>query len=412
MTCLERSRATAFSTMSQSNSLGERIAQEDDLGDCNGKIYLPFAGESRCNVLHWRPLSVGTRPIDYVQRDSTRWAFFKHPRSVRPRLCVKHRPIWMLDGISGLTDRQINALVQYRTVHYYYGSRLLDLWNHSSIADRPLLAKIFACWPSGIEAQWQGLVRKTPRDYCSRPRFCPFCFAREASRIWSALREYRRRINTDRFLLYFSASVDLTKLTANLRQGNLREVAGLIRRELFAAWRERQSPFRPSGGLTSSQFGPSPSDVSIWQDGELTVSRFAGLILTVSSISELSSIAGIHNFDSIKSTLSSRINLERLGLHVEPFVRFAKWYHPDGPRDVMRRFLIAPNDDENAGRPEEFQGAAALSWEPWHLATAAQWALHCQVSKGKQLYSPWGTWKDQLEKSRPGHEHRSDNNDN
>jgi hypothetical protein len=382
-----------------SRTLRERIAQADDLGNYDGKIDLPFAGESLLNVLYWRPQSVGRRPIDFVKRDSLHRAFFLDPRSVRPRICAKNRPAWMFNGISTQTDSMRDALIRHRTIHYYYGCRLRSISNASSDDDRALLEKIFGCWPSGIEVRWQGPGQKTERDFCKRPRLCPFCFAREAGRIWSALQVYRRQANSVSFLLYFSVSVDLANLMRNLNADTLGEIACSLRRELATIWRKRQSQLQPVGGLVTHQFGPSASNVCFFQGDELTVSPFAGLNLILSSLSELRGQCSLRTLKSVESSLASVIKLERFGLNLVPLVRCAPWYHPDESRDVLRRFLIAPTSAENAGRPQELRGAAALSWEPWHLATAAQWRLHAEVSKGKQLYSPWGDWKDQLEKT-------------
>jgi hypothetical protein len=341
----------------------------------------------------WRPVSVGRRPVDYVQRDAMSAVIFRDPRSWHARKCLGNRPDWMVADAPQLTQEQLQALFVQRTLHYLYAARLLDARSDAEAREQRRIDRILGCWPSGMEVEWQGRGVKSRIDHCGKLRFCPFCFAREATRIWRLLTEYGRCRPRRSFLALFRASVDLMDLARSSHVDATQEAARHAKYELTAALRKTAAQFGGTGGLCVAQFAPDRSDVPVWQSNdELAMRSDAGLRLVVTCLAELTDPRGLARLEG-----EDHIGVEQVcslaGRPIHARLRVVTWPLASQPGDPVRLMLIAPTSRENASRDETLGGGGALTWAPWTLSTAAQWLQHWRVAGGMHLYGPWGSWK-------------------
>jgi hypothetical protein len=229
-------------------------------------------------VEDWHIKSVGCRPIDYMGRDLLLGGLFGDHRPVLFRRLVEEPPDWAQELVAPLPGgKSQKQALHHAVLHYLHRQHLIPQQEHSwregdntfigSESYRKLMDRLWRCWPYGMEVEWAGSGKRSPRDVCGLSKFCPWCYARSVVRLHKRLGTGPLR-EPEGKLLVLGRSVILSCEAGFGYSGVLTpEEVEYVRSELGGQVRRRADELGVRGGLLTHQIQPGRQmDVNI---GEL-----------------------------------------------------------------------------------------------------------------------------------------------
>lgn len=393
------------------------LGWKDDIGKLD-----PISG-----VEDWAITVIGSRPKDYAARDLLLGSLFRDPRPRGfHRLCLKPKR-WMGTMVKGLETAQQEQGLQFVALHYLHRLKLLDMLPEARTqaeAGHPeeynMLRRLWRCWPYGAGVEWRGEGDRTERDVCRLAWLCPWCFARNITRLneelYEALpapgpRKYlvltKSQILSPAFdpgLLEYYGDIDhvpaemLTIERNDYRSLSMGEVTmGTHRRMDLEEWAMRQGI---TGGVSTHQIGPALR--STWYH-ELPCFRQC-----ISLLGEVE--VGADEFVEDVQDRLLRVSEEI----PDTYTALLPADHPSALRMMlMGSSFQYPSErldltltDDNDWKARFIRGVSgALALQPHFMFDDVQWDSYASMTKNKRLYKVFGSWKAALSKKRTRKKH-------
>lgn len=433
----------------------EYLELADDPEDDAPTSWLPVAGTTSIArgpeaieqaVLDWRIEALGDRPRDHMARDLLHAGLLADPRTTKYHGLTTNPPDWVERRVAHLEPRFRRPAIQHTVLDAMHRHHLGRLWADLegrdgrvdpewfvNGEDRGLLLSLAACRPVGALLTWQGTAGRTHDFTCGYARACPWCHARKVVDLYDRLvagpcRPGRLK---GKFLVRVGLKIQGDDLRSNegfaefararghvvTRHGNRWQFGGLLRRRdhLYAADVRTVRDFLTvmlgritarlgiAGGIVTYKVGPQLSRDEINWDPfdyrhELDI------------VGELDGPGRVEPFQRIM----------RIGTGECPMIynqsNYATGIRADlaegGDPSALRLLLAGPSYRPEAARRSIWTNGASphhdsgkggvLRWPPWFLADPRQWWPHFHATRRFRLYSPFGTWKEELARARAG----------
>ncbi|OAI55005.1 hypothetical protein AYO44_13710 [Planctomycetaceae bacterium SCGC AG-212-F19] len=427
-------------TPADEEDLEEAVELDIELDPLTGADWLKTveSDDAQEAVANWRITAVGNRPRDHMGRDFLFGSLFRDYRPTMFSRYAKEPPEWMLPLVNHLPAHRDQLLAtQHVILHYLHRQHLLEQVNtaheppvelvngefefydsfqpgrpyHPPVGDSECreLARMWRCWPYGVQTEWLGPGVRTERDVCGLSWLCPWCLARRVVELHDRLQRTVMRKAAGKHLVMLRANLPANQIRGRSDHGCLwRSEIDYVRRHFGTKLRTLAASLGVRDGLLTYQAGPAIGELHHDEGGQVeSFHHQLNLLGEVTFRSErrreqLYGKLGIDNPDAdwvvfwespdkINSTVDSVVmpadDPQALRLFLAgSSPRFCPSLELGvGGTNLFRKKVL-----ENDGIP------GAISLEPLFMLDRGRWCFYREAVRGLRMFNPFGSWREAL----------------